>query len=190
MVRQDSAVNGPLRCSRAHASMSAHSHAGRPPTVHVGAGNVTTLRRMRHASTAERVTLSRCAISTVPTGSQDMAEKCMRSVALSVDSGDVGTYNAYMANSENNPHKTRRQMARAHKLVAVIDGHAAHLPNETRLTFAENLSVAKWDDVALVAGITSPSITTVTMAISLLEARVANDQLSADDAFMAFAVAR
>jgi hypothetical protein len=90
----------------------------------------------------------------------------------------------------DHPIKTRRQLARAHKLVDVIDGLAGHLPNETRLAFADGLPVDKWADIALLAGITTPSITTVAMAIQLLETRVANEQLAADEDFMAFAGAR
>jgi hypothetical protein len=54
----------PVAC--AHVSMSAQFHAGRPPTVHRGAGNSP---RCRHWSTVDRCTLSRAAISTAPTGS-------------------------------------------------------------------------------------------------------------------------
>lgn len=51
--------------SRAHALMSAHAHAGRPPTVHRGGGSRS---RVRHLSTVCRSTPSRSAISMMPTG--------------------------------------------------------------------------------------------------------------------------
>ena len=85
------------------------------------------------------------------------------------------------------PIKTRHQLARAHKLVAVIDGLPVGCCNETRLTFAQRLAVQNWADIALLTGITAPSITTVTMAISLLEQRVVTDEITADaDAFACF----
>jgi hypothetical protein len=83
-------------------------------------------------------------------------------------------------------HKTRNQLRRAHKLVAVLD-QLAETTDAHRLDFARTLPIERWADLAYLAQITVPSATTIAMAIGLIEARVLNEQMTADDDFMAFA---
>ncbi|MGH2684163.1 MAG: hypothetical protein ACRDJP_01685 [Actinomycetota bacterium] len=78
-----------------------------------------------------------------------------------------------------NPWKTRNQLRRAHKLIDAIDNLRPDIDDAVRLRFAETLSPAKWADVALVAGITEPSVTTVALAIGILDTRVTNNQMAA-----------
>lgn len=174
-------VAGSRPVPRAHTATSAHSHAGRPPTVHRGSGNVTSRRRIRQASTALRVTPRRWAISTVPTGSQAIP----RSVCTMLTSEARCAHNTYMANSENTI-KTRHQLRRAHKLVNVIDTMTPGETHTARHAIAQALRTDAWTKAATLAGITAPSITTVTMALGLLEARVVNEQMTAIDAFAGF----
>lgn len=78
----------------AHLATSGQFQAGRPPTVQRGSGKPR--ERIRQASTAERETLIRSAISTVPTGSQAMED----SVGKVLTPGQECGHNTYMMNSE------------------------------------------------------------------------------------------
>lgn len=98
------------------------------------------------------------------------------------------------------PNKTRNQMARAHRLVAVIEtlpGTAAD-----HVAFAKSLTPTDWaDKVAVVADHRSeilgervvpfedrtPSPETIEMAIVMLETKATNERLASDDLFTAFA---
>lgn len=78
----------------AHFSMSGQFHAGRPPTVQRGSGKPSA--RILHASTADRETPSRAAISTVPTGSQVMPN----TVGKVLTGVKVCRYNTYMTKNQ------------------------------------------------------------------------------------------
>lgn len=99
-----------------------------------------------------------------------------------------------------NPYKTKHQLARAWRLVAVLDTLEAD--HETRLRFAENLTETDWlDKVAVVAdhladlaGDTCirfsdrpPSDDTLHYTLGLLQMRVTNEQMADSDIADAFA---
>lgn len=108
-------------------------------------------------------------------------------------------HNVYMETAAH-PNKIRNQMARANRLVEVIEtlpGTAAD-----HLEFALSLTQRDWaDKVAVVADHRSevfgrrvvlfedrtPSPETIEMAITLLDAKAINEELASDDLFAAFA---
>lgn len=93
-VAKMSYVGGTRPVLSAHFRTSGQFHAGLPPTVQRGSGNPSPLDRQ--ASTADRETLRRAAISTVPTGSQVMRE----SVGNVLTFGKRCAHNTYMTRNE------------------------------------------------------------------------------------------